>query len=203
MSDVVVLISNDIPRHVNFDHSKVKCREENQRERKILHVNSKIVWKKVQFPNGDIFYESKQIDKEGLIVIIPSKNKDIWTGLENLLGLKVSGYTDTLSEAPINFDKWIIKKSGKQNDQQNRVAPDKFNHLWLFPTLTLSFLLTFAIAAFVAIKWNFQVKSQNKLHWNQNLKNLCWLLRIKIDKKKSHLNFYKPIGNIQKSLSPF
>ena len=36
---------------------------------------------------------------EGIKIIIPANLFDFWTDLENLLGLKQSGHTDTLTEA--------------------------------------------------------------------------------------------------------
>ena len=41
---------------------------------------------------------------EGVKIIIPSNTTDIYTKLEVLLGLKISGHTDTLTEANNLFD---------------------------------------------------------------------------------------------------
>ena len=46
---------------------------------------------------------------EGLKVIVPSNNIDIWVRLEVLLGLKQTGHTDTVTEAS-NLIAEIYKK---------------------------------------------------------------------------------------------
>ena len=51
---------------------------------------------------------------------------DINTRLEILLGLKLSGHTDTLTEASNLIDE-IYKRGEVQNEQQNRNALDKFS----------------------------------------------------------------------------
>ena len=59
-------------------------------------------------------------------VIIPFNIIDIYTRLEILLGLKLSGQTNTLTEASNLIDK-IYKRGEIQNEQQNRRAPNKFS----------------------------------------------------------------------------
>ena len=62
---------------------------------------------------------------EGVKIIIPSNKIDIYTRLEVLLGLKLSGHTDTLTEASNPMDE--LKKRGEiQKKQQQRNALDKF-----------------------------------------------------------------------------
>ena len=43
--------------------------------------------------------ESDGLQREGVKIIIPSNIIDIYTRLEILLGLKLSGHTDTLTES--------------------------------------------------------------------------------------------------------
>ena len=57
--------------------------------------------------------------------IIPSNIIDIYTRLEVLLGLKLSGHTDTLTEASNLIDE-LYKRGEIQNKQQYRNALDKF-----------------------------------------------------------------------------
>ena len=57
-------------------------------------------------------------------IIFPSNIVDIYTRLENLLGLKLSGHTNTLTEAG-NLINEIYKRGEKQNRQQYRNAFDK------------------------------------------------------------------------------
>ena len=58
--------------------------------------------------------------------IIPSNIIDIYTRLEKLLGLKLSGHTDTLTEASALIDE-LYKRGEIQNKQQYRNALKKFS----------------------------------------------------------------------------
>ena len=64
-------------------------------------------------------------DLEGVKIIIHSNIIDIYTRLEVLLGLKLSGPTDTLTEASALIDE-LYKRGEIQNKQQYRNALDKF-----------------------------------------------------------------------------
>ena len=57
-------------------------------------------------------------------IIIPSNIIDIYTRLEILLGLKLSGHTNTLTEASNLIDE-IYKRGEIQNELQNRNALNK------------------------------------------------------------------------------
>ena len=59
-------------------------------------------------------------------IIIPSNVIDIYTRLEILLGLKLSGHTDILSDASALVDQ-LLKMGEIQNKQQYRNAPNKFS----------------------------------------------------------------------------
>ena len=63
---------------------------------------------------------------EGVKIIIPSNIKDIYTRLEVLLGLKLSGHSDTLTEASNLIDE-LYKRGEIQNKQQYRNALNKFS----------------------------------------------------------------------------
>ena len=65
---------------------------------------------------------------EGFIIITPSNITDIYTRLQVLLGLKLSGHSDTLSEASNLIDE-LYKRGEIQNKQQYRNAPNKFQTL--------------------------------------------------------------------------
>ena len=58
-------------------------------------------------------------------IIIPSNIMDIYTRLEVLLGLKLSGHTDTLTEASNLIDE-LYRRGEIENKQQYRNALDKF-----------------------------------------------------------------------------
>ena len=63
--------------------------------------------------------------REGVKIFIPSNIIDIYTRLEVLLGLKLSGHTDTLTEASALIDE-LHKRGEIQNKQQYRNALNKF-----------------------------------------------------------------------------
>ena len=58
-------------------------------------------------------------------IIIPANIIDIYTRLEVLLGLKLSGHTDTLTEASNLIDE-LYKRGEIQNKHQYQNALDKF-----------------------------------------------------------------------------
>ena len=64
---------------------------------------------------------SDDLEGEGVKFIIPSNIIDIYTRLEVLLGLKLSGHTDTLTEAS-NLTDELYKRGEIQNKQQYRNA---------------------------------------------------------------------------------
>ena len=73
----------------------------------------------------EITEDSDDLQGEGVKIIIPSNIIDIYTRLEVLLGLKLSGHSDTLSEASNLIDE-LYKRGEIKNKQQYRNALDKF-----------------------------------------------------------------------------
>ena len=71
-------------------------------------------------------FEEIDLEGQGVKIIIPSNIIDIYTRLENLLGLKLSGHTDTLTEASNLIDE-LYKRGEIQNKQQYRNALNKFS----------------------------------------------------------------------------
>ena len=67
------------------------------------------------------------MQREGLKIIIPSNITDIYTRLEVLFELKLTGHTDTSSEAS-NLIEELYKRGEIQNKQQYRNALDKFSN---------------------------------------------------------------------------
>ena len=61
-------------------------------------------------------------------IIIPSNTIDIYSGLEILLEKKLSGHTDTLTEASKLIDE-LYKRGEIQNKQQYRNALYKFSNI--------------------------------------------------------------------------
>ena len=76
---------------------------------------------------ANIEKESNKLDGEGVKIIIPSNIIDIYTRLEVLLGLKLSGHTDTLTEASNLIDE-LYKRGEIQTKQQYRNANNKFSN---------------------------------------------------------------------------
>ena len=73
----------------------------------------------------EITDDSDDLQGEGVKIIIPSNIIDIYTRLEILLGLKLSGHTDTLTEASNLIDE-LYNRGEIQNKQQYRNALNKF-----------------------------------------------------------------------------
>ena len=74
----------------------------------------------------EIIENSDDLQREGVKIIIPSNIIDIYNRLETLLGIKLSGHTDTLTEARNLIDE-LYKRGEIQNKQQYRNAPNKFS----------------------------------------------------------------------------
>ena len=70
--------------------------------------------------------ETNDLQGEGVKIIIPSNIIDIYTRLEVLLGLKLCGHTDNLTEASNLIDE-LYKLGENQNKQQYRNALNKFS----------------------------------------------------------------------------
>ena len=66
------------------------------------------------------------LEGQGAKITIPSNIIDIYTRLAKLLGLNLSGHTDTLTEAS-NLTDELFTKGEIQNEQQYRNALDKFS----------------------------------------------------------------------------
>ena len=80
----------------------------------------------VDINNLKIFFTKRNLEGQGAKIIIPPNIIDIYTRLEVLLGLKVSGHSNTLSEASNLIDE-IYNGGEIQNKQQYRNALNKFS----------------------------------------------------------------------------
>ena len=74
--------------------------------------------------NLDIKLKGKGIEKK---IIIPSDITDIYTRLEILLEIKLSGHADTLADASNLIDE-LYERGEIQNEQQYRIALKKFSN---------------------------------------------------------------------------
>ena len=76
-------------------------------------------------PITAIANESDNLEGEGVKIIIPSNIIDIYNRLEVLIGLKLSGHSNTLTEAKNLIDE-LYRRGEIQNEQQYRNALNKF-----------------------------------------------------------------------------
>ena len=72
-------------------------------------------------------FDEIDLEGDGVKIIIPSNIIDIYTRLEILLGLKISGHTDTLTEASNLIDE-LYKRGEIQNKLQYKNALNKFSN---------------------------------------------------------------------------
>ena len=70
-------------------------------------------------------FDEIDLEGQGVKIIIPSNIIDIYTRLKVLLGLKLSGHTDTLTEASNLIDE-LYKRGEIRNQQQYQNALKKF-----------------------------------------------------------------------------
>ena len=95
----------------NDSHSTRRSYFENNLQKRVQkNLNSPLslpVCEVEDGPDDDSQLRSDILESDGVQFIIPSNSIDTWTRLEVLLGLKLSGHTDTLTE-PSNFIKWIL-----------------------------------------------------------------------------------------------
>ena len=71
-------------------------------------------------------FDEMDLEGQGVKIIIPSNIIDIYTRIEVLLGLKLPGHTDTLTEASNLIDE-LYRRGELQNKQQYRNARNKFS----------------------------------------------------------------------------
>ena len=77
-------------------------------------------------PTIENIESSSDLEGQGIKIIIPNNIIDIYTRLEVLLGLKLSGHSDTLTEASNLIDE-LYKRGEIRNKQQYRNAINKFS----------------------------------------------------------------------------
>ena len=79
-----------------------------------------------RYKQSKINFKKRNLNGQGIKkIIIPSNIIDIYTRLEVLFGLKVSGHTDNLTEASNQIGE-LNKRGGIQNKQQYQNANIKF-----------------------------------------------------------------------------
>ena len=120
-----ILMMNNIIRDLGYTG-----REDRNSKRKIFFTITlpKLVEEIQNKTFDEITDSSDDLQGEGLKIIILSNIIDIYTRLEVLLGLKLSGHTETLTEASNLIDE-LCRLGEKQNKQQYRNALNKFSNI--------------------------------------------------------------------------
>ena len=118
MSDTDKVLFKDILSKTNYYNRKLTKGKMSGRDRYIKNDLDDVI----KILNLDKKLRCKGVEK----IIIPSNIIDIYTRLQVLLGLKISGHRDTLTEASNLFDE-INKRGEIQNKQQYRNAINKFS----------------------------------------------------------------------------
>ena len=119
MIDKDKLIFRDILQETGYYNRKPTRGRLASRDRYIKYDLDKDV---SRILNLDTKLKGKGVEK----IFIPSNIIDIYTRLENLLGLKLSGHTDTLAEASTFIDD-LYKRGEVQNKHHYRNVLNKFS----------------------------------------------------------------------------
>ena len=121
MSDTEKVVFKDILSKTNYYNRKLTKGKMSGRDRYFKNDLDNDV---IKILNLDKKPRGKEVEK----IIIPSNIIDIYTRLEVLLGLKLSGHSDSLTEASNLIDE-LYKRGEIQNKQQHRNAHNKFQTL--------------------------------------------------------------------------
>ena len=125
MNDEDKLTVYDLLKNTGFYSIKHKKVLKSVRLQDDLHNLPKEIEKIRNPPLLAIENESDNLQGEGVNIIIPSNIIDIYARLEVLLGLKLSGHTDTLTEASNLIDE-LYKRGEIQNKKNYQNALIKF-----------------------------------------------------------------------------
>ena len=130
MDDEKKITVFNILKSVGFYNNIRKKGLKSARMRKALHDLPKAIHKIQNPPSLTIenVEDSSDLQGERVKIILPSNITDIYTRLQIILGLKLSGHTNTLTEA-INLLDELYKRGEIQNKQQYRNALDKLSTL--------------------------------------------------------------------------
>ena len=119
MNEMEKVIFGDILQKTNYNNRKRQKGLMSGRDR---HIQNKLDDDVRKTLNLDKKLMGREIEK----ILIPSNIIDIYTRLEVLLGLRLSGHTNILTEASNLIDE-LYKLGEIQNKQQYRNAPNKFS----------------------------------------------------------------------------
>ena len=119
MSDTEKVVFRNIVQKTNYNKNKPGEGKMSGRDRYIKYELDDDV-------RRILFLDTKLKGRGIAKIIIPSNIIDIYTRLEVLLWLNLSGHTDTLTEVSNLIDE-LYKRGEIQNEQQYRNAPNKFS----------------------------------------------------------------------------
>ena len=126
MNDEDKSIIYDILKNTGFFSTRHTKSKKSDRMKDALKNLPREIAKIQNPPLPAIESESDNLQGEGVKIIIPSNIFDIYTRLEVLLGLKLSGHSDTLSEASNLIDE-LYRQGETQNKRQYQNARNKFS----------------------------------------------------------------------------
>ena len=128
MSDAEKVVFRDILQKTNYNTYKRGKGNIPGRDRNIRHNLDDEVRRIVNLDTKPKTKTKPKLKGKGIEkIIIPSNIIDIYTRLEVLLGLKLPGHTDTLTEASNLIDE-LYKRGEIQTKQQYRNALNKFSN---------------------------------------------------------------------------
>ena len=157
-----ILMTNNIKRHLAY--TGIRERDSNRKSfftKKRPKLAQEIQNRTFEGITGD----SDDFQGEGMKIIIPSNLNDIYTRLEILVGLKLSGHTDTLTEASNLIDE-LYKRGEIQNKQ----------HIEMLLTNFLLYKLTIIFVFFPLKKFYINIifrQIKNNLYSNTCFFILC------------------------------
>ena len=135
MTDTEKVIFRDILQKSNYNNRKRQKGPMSGRDRYIQYELDNEVRRIL---NLDKQLKGRGVEK----IIIPSNIIDIYTRLEVLLGLEISGHTNTPTEAS-NLIVELYKRGETENKQQYRNALDKFSNYYYLVFNKWNFLVNY------------------------------------------------------------
>ena len=119
----------NILRNVGLYSIRKRCLKSSRMRGAIHHLPKTITKiRNPPLPTFENVEDSDNLECQGVKIIFPSDIVNIYTRLEILLRLKLSGHTDTLAEAK-NLIGNSDNRSEIQSEQHYRNAPNKFHTL--------------------------------------------------------------------------
>ena len=158
----------DILRNTGFYSTKHKKGLKSARMQDALYNLPREIAKIRNPPLPAIENESDNLQGEGVEkIIIPSNKIDIYTRLEILLGLKLSGHTDTLTEASNLIDELYNRGELQKNNNIEMLLLNSYNKTCIYLSIitiiqVLILAYTYKYKYLISNKWRLLVNYYNK-----------------------------------------